>query len=216
MKKLSILLFLPVSILCRAQTDSVGGLHTTYERHSIIATASAGIADGYRNNYALPQGFEKNNTSGFAPFFAKLEYGFYDRISLAATLSYDAFYYNYKQEYTGNSGPFTRYRTDDTRIFSGGITAFYHLGNVIRIKHLDPFIGAGLILSNIRYSSFPQDDTTTTKFDHIVSPYLKAGARYYISSSFSLFGDIGYDKQAALSLGFSCRFFRKQKAPNSK
>jgi len=216
MKRLFTFLFLLVSVACRSQSDTVIVLHAAYERHSIIATASAGIADGFRNNYSLPPGFEKNNTSGFAPFFAKLEYGFYDRISIAATFGYDAFYYNYKQEYTGNNGPFTRYRTDDTRIFSGGITAFYHLGNVIRIKHLDPFIGVGLVLSNIRYSSFPQDDTTATKFDHIVTPYLKAGARYYISSYFSLFGDIGYDKQATLSLGVSCRFLRKQKAISTK
>ena len=168
----------------------------------------------YRYNYSVPSGFAKGNTSGFVPVYLKFEYGFTSNISLAATMGYDAFIYNFKQNYIGNNGPFTRYKTNNTRIFSGGITAFYHIGRFIPIKHLDPFIGIGISLNNIRYGSFPQGDSTVIKLDHTVTPYLKAGTRYYISNKFSLFADFGYDQQSIFSLGASCRFLPKRPALN--
>lgn len=185
--------------------------HSAYQRHTTIATLSAGIADGYRSGYAMPTGFRKQTASGMMPFYGKLEYGLYNHISIAAIFAYDAFQYNFQQEYTGYLGVFTRYRTNKVRIFSGGIAAYYHLDKYIHISRLDPFVGVGLSLNNIRYSAYPQGDSTLTKFEHTVTPYLKAGARYYISDQFSIFGEVGYDKQSAASVGFSCRFFGKSK-----
>ena len=185
--------------------------HDTYERHSIMPTVCLGFIDGYRNNYSLPSGFEKNNTSGFAPVLVKLEYGLSKHISLAATFGYDAFIYNFSQLYQGNNGPFVRYKTDVFRSFSGGLTGFYHLGDVIRVNNLDPFAGVGIELNNIRYSAYPTGDSTAIKFNHTATFYLKIGARYYISNRFSVFADAGYDKQSIVSAGFSCRFFSKKK-----
>ncbi len=210
MRLLLSFLFVLISFRGWSQTDSTVGSNypvlTTYERHYAMATVSLGFIDYYRHNYTLPSGFEKSNTSGFTPFYAKLEYGLYKHISIGVTFSYDAFIYNYKQDYTGNNVPFTRYRTDNARIFGGGLTVFYHLQKYIHIKHLDPFAGVGVSLNNLRYGSYPMGDSTGVKFDHIVTPYLKAGARYYLSGKCSLFGDIGFDKQSIFSLGFSCRF----------
>jgi len=169
-------------------------MHASYQRYSTTATVAVGLIDNYRQNYSLPSGFQKSNTSGFAPFSAKLEYGFYKHISAAVMVGYDAFIYNFKQDYIGNNGPFTRYETSTARIWSGGLAAFYHFNNYVHIRQLDPFIGAGLYLNNIRYSAFPQGDSTLTKYDHTVTPYLKAGFRYYISDKFSVSGDVGYDK----------------------
>jgi len=182
-----------------------------YKKHSTTATLSVGFVDDYRQNYTLPVGFQKSNTSGFAPIYGKLEYGFFDHISVAVTASYDAFVYNFKQDYTGNNGPFVRYRSNNTRIISGGLTAFYHLDKTFHVNNLDPFVGIGLALNNIRYRALPQGDSTLTKFDHTVTPYLKAGARYFINDNFNLFGDIGYDKQSIFSIGASCRFGHKKK-----
>ncbi len=213
MKVYFTLLFTLLSAAAWCQKDSTvidtAVRHATYERHSTMATISTGFVDAYRQNYTLPAGFEKGNTSGFDHINAKLEYGFYKNVSLAATFGYDAFVYNFKQDYTGNTGAFTRNRADVMRIFSGGVTAFYHLRKYIHVRHLDPVVGLGLSLNNIRHSNFPQGDSTVIKIDHTVSPYLKAGARYYISSKFSLFGDIGFDQQYLFSVGFSCRFFTK-------
>lgn len=181
--------------------------HHIYERYSVIPTVSIGFIDGYRNNYTLPSGFLKNNTSGFAPILVKLEYAVWRDVSLAATFSYDAIFYNFSQQYEGNNGPFVRYRTDNFRSLSGGISAFYHLRKFIPVHRLDPFVGVGLSLNNNRHSAYPQGDSTAIKLSHTLTPYFKVGARYYISDRFSLFGDLGYDKPCIFSLGFSCRFF---------
>jgi hypothetical protein len=209
---LSVLLIL-ISFNGWGKKDSVAGnnyqRYATYERHTAIATVSLGFIDDYRRNYSMPAGFEKSNTTGFTPLYIKLEYGLYRHTSIAVDFNYDAFVYNYKQDYVGNNGPFTRYRTDNARMFGGGITLFYHLQQYIHLKRFDPFVGIGASLNNIRYGAYPQGDSTVVKFDHIVTPYLKVGARYYVSNNFSLFGDLGFDKQSIFSLGFSCRFNHK-------
>ena len=209
---LSLLSFISVSAFAQ-DTTAARLAHSVYEYHSIIATASLGFVDGYKQSYTLPAGFQKNNTSGYHQVYAKLEYGLTKHISLGATFSYDAFTYNFGQEYTGNSGAFTRYRTDNFRLLSGGLTAFYHLNDVIHVRNLDPFVGVGLSLNNIRYSNYPQGDSTVTRLEHNVTPYLKVGARYYISSVFAVFADLGYDKESIFSIGGSCRFFSRKKNP---
>lgn len=186
-------------------------VHPPYLRNSVIATISLGFIDNNRQQYSLPSGFSKGDVSGFVPFFAKLEYGLTKDISLGATFCYDAFVYNNLQDYTGNNGPFTRYKTNNTRIASGGLTAFYHFGKALHSRSFDPFIGVGISLNNIRYHAYPQGDSTAIKFDHTITPYLKAGARYFISDQFSIFGDAGYDKQAIITLGFSCRCYTSRR-----
>ena len=177
--------------------------------HPVIATISLGFTDYYKNDYSLPSGYYKNNTSGYTLVNTKLEYFLGPQISLAATFGYDAFIYNFSQIYSGNNGNFFRYKTDKFRLFNGGITGFYHLGRLIQIKRLDPFIGVGISLNNIRHSAYPQGDSAVVKVTHIATPYFKAGARYYISDKFSLFADVGYDRQSIFNLGFSCRFSKK-------
>ena len=186
-------------------------MHDTYVWRSVIPSLSLGFADAYRNNYSLPAGFNKGNTSGFVPVFLKLEYGLTKHIGLAATIGYDAFSYNFTQRFEGSNGPFVRNRTSTFRMFSSGLTAFYHLGNVIHVKRLDPFAGLGFTINNIHYSAYPQGDSLLARADHNTTIYLKAGARYYLSSKFSLYGDLGYDKHTILSLGFSCRFLPGKK-----
>ncbi len=215
MKLYFTLLLALISSALYAQQDTtvkkVHKMHATYFKNAVAATAALGFIDNNRQNYTLPAGFSKGGISGFIPFFAKIEYGLTNNISLGATFCYDAFVYNNLQNYTGNNGPFTRYRTNNTRILNGGLTAYYHFSKVLHNKQIDPFIGAGLSLNNIRYHAYPQGDSTTIKIDHNVTPYFKAGARYYVTDQFSIFGDAGYDKQAIITLGFSCRFFTNRR-----
>ena len=86
-----------------------------------------------------------------------------------------------------------------------------HLGNVIRVKRLDPFVGIGLSVNSIRYNAWPQGDSLSVRVDHTTDLYLKAGARYYISRKVSVYGDVGYDNHTIFSLGISCRFLNKRK-----
>jgi hypothetical protein len=200
-----------------AQHDSaahkkIAGLtHATYIRHAVTVTGAIGFADDNRTSYTLPPGFSKGVVSGFAPLFARVEYGLTDNISLGASLCYDAFEYNNLQNYNGNNGPFNRYKTNNTRIASGGLAAFYHLGGLINCRRIDPFAGIGLELNNLRYKAYPQGDTTAIRTDHTVTLYLKAGVRCYLTDQFSLYADAGYDKQAIVTIGASCRFFTKRR-----
>jgi hypothetical protein len=177
-------------------------------RHAVIATAGVGFIDHYRHNYDLPTGFEKSNTTGFAPIYAKLEYGLNNHVGVAAVFAYDNFVYNYNQLFDRSTGTVIRYHTDNFRLYSLGITANYHF-TALSVPGLQPFISAGLSLNNIRHSSAPMGDSTGITKQHTISPIIKAGVRYYISSKFSVYGDVGYDKQSIFSLGVSCSFYKR-------
>ena len=168
-----------------------------------MGTVSVGVIDGYRRNFDIPDNFEKQSTSGFLPIYVKAEYAVTNSVSIAATFAYDNFNYNLYQVYSGFNGPIKRPVVNHFRLFSGGATVYYHLGNAIRINRLDPFIGVGFTINNIRHSAFPQGDSTVVKKEHTASLYAKAGARYYVTDMFSLFGDIGYDKLSLFSVGAS-------------
>jgi hypothetical protein len=212
-----VFLFLSIFFSCVAvaQQDTskphINVKHNAYERYSTIATISAGFGDTYRQNYSLPEGYLKNNTSGFAPIYGKLEYGVSNHISLGATISYDQFSYNFRQSYTGNTGSFTRNQTDNFKLLSGGLSACYHFGYLFHSRVFDPFLGVGISLNNVRYSAYPQGDTSVTRLSHPVTVSLRAGLRYYVSPQCSFFADAGYDKQSIVSVGMSCRFFRTHK-----
>ena len=203
------------SVSAFAQADTANRVqlpkvwHNPYEPKSIITTISFGFADPNRSSFSVPAGYEKGMTTGFTPIYLKLEYGLGKNISLAASLSYSALRYNYYQLVNGWAGQVKRNKENRFSVLSEGIIAYYHLGNIIHVKHLDPFVGVGMSLNNIRHTAFPQGDSTIEKTDFTVSPYIKAGARYFLSDKCSIFGDVGYDNQSVFSLGFTCRFFRK-------
>lgn len=183
----------------------------TYERYAVNLDLTFGVADVYRHTYPLATGFVKSNTTGFAPVSFMVDYGVSKSVSIAAAFSYDAFRYNIQQMYTGNNGPFTRYVSNNTRVLSEGLRVYYHLGKVIHVNRLDPFAGLGVTLNNIRYGAYPQGDSTVIKFEHTVTPFIKAGVRYHITPYISAMADVGYDQHSIVDLGVSCRFFRKRK-----
>lgn len=194
----------------RAQADSAARPSLApFQKHSTVFTVSFGLIDQYRYDYSVPAGFEKSDHTGFAPLYAKIEYGISNYFSLAATFTHDGFIYNFNQLYTGYNGIIKRPNADHVNLYNGGVAVFYHLQDVISINHLDPFIGAGAAVNNIHHSAVAQGDTTAATNDHFSSLYLKAGVRYYISSRASLYGDVGYDKTSVISLGFSYWFRKK-------
>lgn len=206
-------LYTILSVSAWSQQDTTANnrlTHPVYVRHSVQATLSLGFIDAYRQDFSVPAGFEKGNTSGYSNVAAKLDYGISRHISLAANFGYDAFVYNFNELYQGYNGLIRRYKINNFRVFNAGLVGYYHLGDLINVRHLDPFVGVGISLNNLRYNEYPQGDSTVIKSDHTVTPYLKAGAHYYISDKFSLCGDVGYEKQSIFSLGFSCRFFSKE------
>ncbi len=177
-----------------------------YVRRATIATLAVGFADYYRSNYTVPSGFKLNNKTGFAPVFGRLEYGITDHVTVGAMFCYDVFYSNFYRIYQANGNEYKRYNTDRVRLLSGGVTAYYHFGQLIPVKKLDVFAGVGFSLNNLHHSALAQGDSTANITEHTVSPLVKVGARYYLSKKGSIFADAGYDRKAIFSLGFSCRF----------
>ena len=184
--------------------------------HKVTASISVGFIDQYKRNYSLPAGFEKSNTSGFAPFYAKLEYGLGKRVTIAGTFSYDAFVYNFNQLYESSNGIIRRYKTDNFRLASGGISGFYHFNKLAFAPRFRPFGGVGFSLNNIRHSAFPQGDSIVVRKEHALSPYLKVGGRYFISDKFSIYVDAGYDHQSIFSIGFSSFIYKDNKKEGVK
>ena len=185
--------------------------HAAFERHTYTGTLSAGFINGYRSEYVVPGDFEKGIATGFMPIFAKLEYAVSNRVSIALAAGFNTTIYNSFQLYPGYNGPIKRYRANKFSMFSGGLIGFYHFGHVLHVKRLDPFVGVGINLNNIKHSAFPEGDSTIEKTTHNGTPYLKVGARYYVSDRVSVFADAGYDKLAMISVGVSCRFFPRKK-----
>lgn len=214
MMKYTLILLLLLSVSATAQDTAVAHkirpVDHNCKKHTYIATMALGFLNSYKSDYSVPSNFEKGTTTGFSPLQVKLEYCVSNRVSLAFAGAYGTAVFNSFQLYDAHSGPIRRYKTNHWRILGLGLTAYYHLGYLIQVKGLDPFIGAGISLNNIRHSAFPVADSTMLKKTHAVTPCLKVGARYYFSDKVSVFADAGYDKLSMFSLGFSCKVTPKK------
>jgi hypothetical protein len=182
---------------------------STFVPHSVIATLSIGFINDLRQNFSVPAGFEKANTTGFAPIYARVEYAGKSHMGYALTVGYDAFYGNYYKIYTGNGREYKRYKMDKVNVYSAGLSLNYHFDKLIHIKKLDVFATAGFLLNNIQHSAFAQGDSTVAFTDRKVAPVLKAGVRYYLSPKASVYADLGYDRHSLFALGFSCLFAKR-------
>jgi hypothetical protein len=186
--------------------------HGAFSKDSYTASIGFGFVNGYRAAYDVPSGFEKGTPSGFAPFYFRGEYAVSNSVSIGVGGAYNVTHFNSFQLYEGYNGVIRRSRTNKWRLFNVGVMGYYHMGHLLKVNRLDPYVGVGLSLNNITQSAFPVGDTTIEQKEHKVSPYLKAGARYYISNQFSVYAEAGYDQLSAFSVGFSCRFFGTRKA----
>ncbi len=65
-----------------------------FKIHSWVPTVSIGFINGYRTRYTVPPGFDKGSTTGFAPIYARLEYGVSDRVSIAFNTAFNTIYFN--------------------------------------------------------------------------------------------------------------------------
>ena len=166
-----------------------------------------GFFDYYKDqgNYNLPTGYQKNNTTGFTPVMAKLEYGLNNQFCLTFSAYYDAFVYNYSKLYSGNGITFSRYQSNDFTLLGAGLGISYYFDKYIHVKNLETFATLGFSLNNIIQSGYPQGDTTITKNQQVVSPCIKVGCRYFISKSkrSGIYFDCGFDKQSIFNLGFT-------------
>ncbi|MES2701803.1 MAG: OmpA family protein [Bacteroidota bacterium] len=178
-----------------------------YGQGAVTGTLSLGVFNQYRNRFSYPANFKRQNVTGFLPWYAMAEYAAGQYISVAATAGLDNYTVNYNQLYDNpNSGQtIGRYKNNNVRVLSGGVAVFCHFHELLHTRRLDPFAGIGISLNNIRESGYPGGDSVAARTTHTVTPYLKVGARYYLTETFSFFGDAGYSKSSVVSLGISCR-----------
>lgn len=182
------------------------------QARQLTFSVSTGFGDPYRTDYSVPAMYQKSDVSGFAPIYGRAEYAVSKYFGLGATFSYDAFYAAYYQiiEKNGSVAVYKRNHTDKVTVFGAGLNLYYHLGNVIKSKKLDPYISAGFALNKITHDAAPATDTIQASTLRTVSPSLRVGVRYYFTPIASFMVDAGYDKQSYCTVGFACRFPKKK------
>jgi hypothetical protein len=163
-----------------------------------------------RANYSTSSSFKKGTASGFAPVYGRLEYGLSKHVGIGVAFVYGVFNASVYREYSENGRTYRRYATDRVRLFNTNVFGTYHLGHIIKVKKLDPFVSIGVGINTVSHSNKTQADSMVVDKDYTVSPFLRAGARYYISTRGSLFADVGYDGKALMTIGASCIMNRKR------
>ncbi|MBS1689153.1 MAG: hypothetical protein JSS96_10545 [Bacteroidetes bacterium] len=185
--------------------------YNTFSRKTTLFTISLGLADWNKQNYKLPDSTRYGSGSGSLPVYFRLERAVNNNISIAVSLAYDVFRYNYSREGYTNGVLFYRPVTDKVSIISPGLQAFYHFNKLIPVRNLDLSVGLGIAANYIKHSNYPSSDTISNVIKPDVTLTARLAARYYINRHASAFLDIGYDKMSLLSLGVSFRFFDKHK-----
>jgi hypothetical protein len=188
----------------------------------VTATVGVGIIDYYRHHYTPPLAnayyspsmvYNEGNT-GFAPIYARVEYGITEKLGIAATFGYDDFVHNYDQQVYGTYyGTLHLRGTEKLRVLSSGIASVYYFRPLSFVPRLYPFISIGVGINHLRFEGYqkgPSSSAVEAGEGYTVTPVLKVGARYFISDQFGIYGDAGYDKLGIFSLGFSYRFFPKK------
>jgi hypothetical protein len=214
MKAFALFCLLLLGVVCFGQQGRHDTLHQRVckPHRPTTATVAVGFSDYYKNYYTMPSGFTKNNTTGFAPVYFKLEYGLSKRMTLTFNFGYDNFLYNYNQLFYGNGVTFSRYHSSMFSVYSGGLSMVYYFNHWLHMKNLETFISAGISLNNLNYTDYPRGDSLAAITLHNATPVIRVGARYYLSDSHSggIFADAGYDRQSIFSIGLSAALHSKR------
>ncbi len=189
-----------------------------FDKNVVLATFSMGVDDAYRNTSSLPTNFLKTTSTGLNPVFGQLELGVSKHFGIGATFGYDNFINHYSQLFNSSDSlvKFKRDVSDKISIQRWGLNVTYHVNQAFKIKQLDVYMGAGLLLNRIKHSNLPQGDSTITSVQHSVSPSIRVGARYYVQGRSSIFLDAGFNDQSSVSVGYCCRFIAKPKGKKKK
>lgn len=205
------------SIAAHAQDSTAmqvpSSYHNTFTRKTTMLTVSFGLADWNKQNYKLPDSTRFGSGSSSLPIYFRLERAIGNNISIAASLGYDVFYYNYSREGYTNGALFYRANTDKVRIISPGLQAFYHFNKLIPVRHLDVSVGVGFAANYVKHTDYPASDTLSNVIKPDVTLLARLSARYYVNRYAAVFADIGYDKMSLFSLGASFRFFDRKYHP---
>jgi hypothetical protein len=179
---------------------------TRFTSNTKLISFGLGFPNLYRIRYDEPAGYTHIKTSGFGPFYAKFEFAAMENIGLAASFAYSTFHYSY---YGLASFPFGQQQIiyyDDVNTLNLSLSGNYHFGKWISNPRLDAYAGLGLSANYLksRYGNIPPYRVPDSRAE--IFPLVRAGARYYLTPIFSLYGEAGYDGLSIVQLGFSVKF----------
>jgi hypothetical protein len=192
----------PVNI----EGKTLQGYDQPFNSRTKLISFGLGFPNLYRISYDEPQGYTHIKTSGFGPFYAKFEFAAMENLGLAASFAYSTFHYSY---YGLASFPFGQQQIiyyDDVNTLNLSLSGNYHFGKWIKNPRLDAYAGFGLSASYLksRYGNIPPYRAPDSRAE--IFPLVRAGARYYFTPIFSLYGEAGFDGLSIIQLGFSVKF----------
>jgi hypothetical protein len=164
-----------------------------------IISFGIGFPNLYRSSYNEPAGYTHIKTTGFGPFYAKLEFAAFKNVGLVTSFSYSTFHYSY----FGRPGIIYY---DDVNTLSFSLSGNYHFSNWITNPRLDVYAGGGLAVDYQKYTYGNIPPYRSPEHKAHIYPLLRGGARYYLDNIFGLYGEAGYDGLSVVQLGFSVRF----------
>jgi hypothetical protein len=199
---LTLILFIGFTVAGYAQEQSEAGQGTvssSFSTNTKIISFGIGFPNLYRTGYNEPSGYTHIKTTGFGPFYAKLEFAAFKNVGLVTSFSYSTFHYSY----FGRPGIIYY---DDVNTLSFSLSGNYHFSNWITNPRLDVYAGGGLAVDYQKYTYGNIPPYKSPEHKAHIYPLVRGGARYYLDNIFGLYGEAGYDGLSVIQLGFSVRF----------
>lgn len=199
---LTLMLFISFIVSGYAQEQSEAGhkiVSSGFGNNTKIISFGIGFPNLYRSSYNEPAGYTHIKTTGFGPFYAKLEFSAFKNFGLVTSFAYGTFHYSY----FGRPGIIYY---DDINTLALSLSGNYHFANLITNPKLDIYAGTGLSVDYQKYTYGNIPPYRSPEHKAHIYPVLRAGARYYLDNIFGLYGEAGYDGLSVVQLGFSVRF----------
>ena len=190
-----VLLFCLLLFISNVSAQQKSGL--AYQKCQSVLMAGYGIGNIWKSflkdaiDGAIPGITYKVTATG--PLALTYEYGFHKRISGGVTVAYS----QVKGKYSGYGDSFV----DKLTIFTALARANYHFGEW---KEWDLYAGGGLGYVHSKYAN----DQSATRNDvpGELGYTLQGGARYYFSTNWGAFAELGYLNGSFGQVGISVKF----------
>lgn len=192
MKKIivGVVVCMSLGLVSKAQDDYSFGQGTT------VITAGYGFPNLFKSTLKAFDAFSGSKTTGWGPVSLGFEYGVSERIGVGVQAGASST----TSKYDDGAG----YKSEESlNALSILLRMNYHFANS---PSFDPYLGIGAGYNNFKYKfkdndSDPSTDNTTFSYPIKIAVTGAVGARYYPSSSFGIYAEVGYVAGAVLQAG---------------
>lgn len=158
----------------------------SFDRSTNLFSLGLGLPSRYTYTYG-----NGNGNIAFPTLYVKYEHGLLDELGLGGYVAA-----------TGSRYKYGKY-VDRSTYINLAVLAYYHFNKLIPVRNLDVYAGAGVGVRHRIYHD-GSAERTSGKSDPIFTG--KAGARYYFTPKFGVYGEVGYDGMSDVNLGITFRF----------